>query len=86
MHKRLARIALVGFLGVAFGGCDVGGVANNPRVDASAPRPDLGPDFARDVEPVVINMPDAPLASFPGPGTPRSRALEALFQGLEAAS
>jgi fibro-slime domain-containing protein len=66
MHKRLARIALVGFLGLAFGGCDVGGVANNPRVDASAPRPDLGPDFARDVEPVVINMPDAPLASETG--------------------
>ena len=68
MHKCLARIALVLFVGCAFAGCNVGGVASSPNVDASTGKPDLGPDLARDVEIVVINQPDA-LAAFETGGT-----------------
>ena len=66
MHKRLARIALVLVGGCAFAGCNVGGVADFPSVDAGPGKPDLGPDVARDVTGIVVNLPDAPIASETG--------------------
>jgi len=61
MCNRLARIALVLFWGWVFPGCN-GGVAVNLNLDAD-PMPDLGPDLARDVGIVVVNLPDTPAAS-----------------------
>jgi fibro-slime domain-containing protein len=61
MHKCLVRIVLVLFGWCAFASCTNPAVVPTPEGDAGPPKPDLGPDIARDSQ-WTGSLPDAPIA------------------------
>ena len=66
MRNTLARFVVVGLAGLGLGGCNSGGVAVDPHIDAGTSGPEVPRDTAHDSTPVVINL-DGPSATDTAP-------------------